>query len=363
MSGEQKPPQPPPKPPAELPPESPQDRSIGYAIAGSVLLVVIAIVGAAGVSQIGRPAASRPTPSPAPSPIVRASPTEPPSTGPFVFTQPLSAGCAAGDAVYVVSDDGGIGRFAFDRWQLIDPISRTLFAATCQGDVLTAVGGGGRILTINDREQTIRSDTVLFNDFLGVAPLDDGVLVVGRNGTVQRQGAGGWGVYADGIAEDLVAVAAFGPSSAWAVGAGGVSYRLEAAGWRPVKTGVTATLRAIAARAVDDAIVVGDDGVILSWGGRWKRVDADAPAHVSWRAALRAGDRSTYIAGDNGTLLHLSGTSDPKPSFTVIPLGTACTLRALFSRGDEVWVIGSDGGRAAVWRITGGTVFHWGQCP
>ena len=337
------------------------DRSIVFATIASLVLVVIAVLGASGLSRLARPT---PTPSPPPSAIVRATPTETPDTSAFVFTQPLSAGCAAGDAVYVVSDGGGIGRFAFDRWQLIDPIARSLVAATCQGDVLTAVGGGGRVVTINDRDQTIRSDSVFVEDLLGVAPLGDGVLVVGRAGTVLRQGGGGWGTYANGIDEDLLAVAAFGAASAWVVGSGGASYRLESAGWRPVATGVTTTLRAIAARAVDDAVVVGDDGVILVWGGRWKRFDADAPVHVSWHAALRVGEFTTYLAGDNGTLLSFTGTSGSKPSFGLIPLGTTCTLRALFSRGDEVWVIGSDGGRSAVWRVgSAGSITSWGACP
>lgn len=339
-------------PPASQPP----DRSIAYAIAASLILVVIAVIGASSVSRLTRPT---PTPSPSPSAIVLATPTEAPDTSAFVFTQPLSAGCVAGDAVYVVSDGGGIGRFAFDRWQLIDPIARSLVAATCQGDVLTAVGGGGRVVTINDRDQTIRSDSVLFQDFQGVAPLGDGVLAVGRVGTVQRQGGGGWGAYADGIEEDLLAVAAFGPSSAWAVGAGGASYRLEPAGWRPVTTGVTTTLRAIAARSVDDAVVVGDDGVILTWAGRWKPVGG--VPKVSYRAVLRVGP-AIYAAGDHGTLVRFSdpnGRSDVTP----VDLGTSCTLWALFNRGDEVWIIGSDGGRAAVWRLSGGTVFRWGRCP
>jgi hypothetical protein len=337
------------------PSSRPPDRSLLYAIAGSLLLVVVAVAGASGVARIARPA---PTPSPSPAPIVRPTPTETPDTSAFVFTQPLSAGCAAGDAVYVVSDGGGIGRFAFDRWQLIDPVARSLVAASCSGDLLTAVGGGGRIVTINDRDQTIRSDTLLFDDFLGVTPLDDGLLVVGRSGTVQRLANGSWGRYAAGIDDDLVAVAAFGPTSAWAVGAGGVSYRLEPSGWRPVATGVTATLRAIAARAVEDAIVVGDDGTVLVWKGGWTPV-AGMPK-VGYHAVIRAGP-TIYAGGDRGTLVRLT---DPAGKAEVAPvdLGTTCTIRALFGRGDEVWAVGSDGARAGVWRLVGGTVFRWGQC-
>ena len=124
-------------------------------------------------------------------------------------------------------------------------------------------------------------------------------------------------------------------------------------------TGVTTTLHAIAARSVDDAVVVGDDGVVLVWRDGWKRVEAPL---LTYRAALRVGP-VTYIAGDNGTLLRLPGGVGTTPSVARVPLDTTCTLRALFSRGDEVWVVGSDSGRAAVWRIVRGTVFRWGQCP
>ena len=343
------------------PPEHPRASSndpFQVAVVVALVLVILAAAGGFAASRL----ASRPTPSPspAPTPFVRPSPTEPPDTGPLVFTQPLSAGCAAGDSVYVVSDGGGIGRFAFDRWQLIDPIARTLSAALCVRDQVTAVGGGGRLITIDDTQQTIRSDAVQVEDFLAVAPLAGGMLAVGRMGTVQRQGGNGWGVYASGIDEDLYGVAAFDATSAWIVGAGGVTYRLEPAGWRPVPSGVTVTLRAIAARAVDDAVVVGDDGVILIWDGRWKPLDA--PVHVAYRAALRVDD-ITYIAGDHGTLLRLTGGASSPPTFYVVPLETTCTLRAVFSRGTDVWVIGSDGGRSAVWRITHTGVFHWGECP
>jgi hypothetical protein len=319
--------------------------------------VSLAIFGGVGVSRLAR---QTPSPLPTRTPIVRPSPTEPPDTGPLVFTQPLSAGCVAGDAVYVVSDGGGIGRFAFDRWQLIDPIARSLSAATCRGDQLTAVGGGGRVITIDDSLQTIRSDSVQIEDFLGVAPLTDGLLVVGRTGSVQRQSGNGWGPYASGIDEDLYAVAAFGPASAWAVGAGGVTYRLEPVGWRPVASGVTVTLRAIAARAVDDAVVVGDEGTVLFWRGGWKRVDA--PQDVTFRAALSLGD-VTYVAGDRGLLFRVTPAGPDRRGLEAIPLGTNCTLRALFNRGAELWVIGSDGGKAAVWRVGSSGTFRWGECP
>jgi hypothetical protein len=349
-----------PGPPPTPPPQP--DRSLAYAIVASAILIAVAVIGGTSVARLS---AQAPTPAP-PATVVRSgpaspAPTEPPSrdTGPLVFTQPLSAGCAAGDAVYVVSDGGAVGRFAFDRWQLIDTISRSFVAATCVGDRLFAVGGGGRVATIDDREQTLRIDTIGPQDLLGVTPLADGLLVVGGGGLVQRQVAAGWGQYASGIDEDLTAIVAFGPQSAWAVGAGGVSYRLEPVGWRLVATRVTATLRAVAARAVDDAVAVGDDGTILVWSNGWQRVEA--PARVGFHAALRIGD-VTYIAGDQGTLLRLTRATG-SPVLTRVDLGTTCTLRGLFARGSEVWVIGSDAGKAAVWRTGAGAPFRWGECP
>ena len=344
---------------SEGPPPRP-DRSLTYAVIAAFVLITVAVAGGIGASRLARPAT---TPSPSPRPFVIPSPAPTIDTGPFVFTQTLSAGCAAGGSVYVVSDGGGIGRFTGDHWELIDATARSLVAATCVGDRALAVGGGGRVITIDDREQTIRSDSVQLDDLLGVAPLGDGVLAVGRAGTVQRQGGGSWGIYANGIGDDLYGVVAFGPLSAWAVGAGGVTYRLEDAGWRPVPSGVTSTLRAIAARAVDDAVAVGDDGTVLFWRGVWAPV---AAPKVTYRAALRFGDQ-TYVAGDGGTLLRFTTvgptTVGPVPPAVTVPLGTTCTLRGLFARGAELWVIGSDGGRAAVWRLGPNGTFHWGECP
>src|SRR5205823_2104210 len=102
------------------------------------VLIAVAVAGGVGASRLTRPTPPSPSPTPTPTPFVRVSPPEPPDTGPFVFTQTLSAGCVAGDGVYIVSDGGGIGRFANDRWQLIDPIARSLVAAACIGERVIA---------------------------------------------------------------------------------------------------------------------------------------------------------------------------------------------------------------------------------
>ncbi len=202
MSEEPAPPQPQPAPRGRRPGRP--DRSLVLAIAAVAALVVVASLAGLGASQLARPA-----PTAAPTAPPTPTPTEPPDTGPLVFRQPLTAGCAAGDAVYVVSDGGGIGRFDFDRWQLIDPTLRSLVAAACTGDRVFAVGGGGRVVTIDDRAQTVRSDAVQLDDLFGIALLRDGALAVGGRGSVVRQTPGGWIPYAQGIDEDLRAIAAF----------------------------------------------------------------------------------------------------------------------------------------------------------
>ena len=83
---------------------------------------------------------------------------------------------------------------------------------------------------------------------------------------------------------------------------------------------------------------------------------------VTYRAVLRAGP-VTYAAGDGGTLISFQSAPFTRSDVSRVELGTTCTLRSLFSRGDELWVVGSDGGRAAVWRLAASGVFHWGECP
>jgi hypothetical protein len=65
----------------------------------------------------------------------------------------------------------------------------------------------------------------------------------------------------------------------------------------------------------------------------------------------------TYVAGDGGVLLAVQG-NDVRP----VDLGTACSLRGVFAKGADLWVVGSSGMRAAVWRKSGDRVERWGDC-
>jgi hypothetical protein len=313
---------------------------------GALLVVAIGAGAAAGVI-------ARPTP-PTPSPIVLPTPTPEPDTGPLVFRQPLSAGCATDQAVYVVSNGGGIGRFDGERWQLIDTTLRSLVAAVCTADTVTAVGPAGRILTIDDKAKTIRADDVGFMDFYGVSLLPDGALAVGSQGTVQRQTSVGWQPYAQGLTEDFFAVLAFSGSSAWTVGSGGASYRLESAGWRPFATGVTAPLRALTGPSATDVVAVGDGGTVIRFDGRWQTVPSGVDGALL--AATRAG-ATTYAAGEGGVALAIQGSQVRR-----IELGTSCTIRGAFVHGNEVWFVGSEGTHAGVWRRVGERVDSWGTC-
>ena len=315
-------------------------------------MVVIAIGAGAAVGVVTRPA---PSVEPTATPVPTVTPA--PDTGPLVFKQPLTAGCATDDAVWVVSDGGGIGRFdrALQRWDLIDSTLRSLVAAACGPDTVVAVGAFGRVVSIDDLARTIRADDIgLFNAY-AVSLLPDGALVVGSDGSVQRQTAAGWDRYAEGIAEDLYGVVGFAGSSAWTVGAAGVTYRLESAGWRQFETGTTTSLRTIAAASPTEAIAAGDDGVILRFDGSWRPLESGTQHEL--RASARVGS-ITYVVGDAGTALAVEGN-------TVRPIAnitTTCALRGVFAYGNEVWFVGSEGTHAGVWRQSGGRTDHWGTC-
>jgi len=330
-------------------------RATALATAAAVTLVVLAILAGGGAARL-RPL---PTPSPRLSAATPApTPGETPDTGPLVFRQPLSAGCAAGDGVYVVSDGGGIGRFDGDQWQLIDPTLRSLVAAACRGSELIAVGGSGGVVTIDDQARSIRTDAVQLDDLRGISLLREGALAAGRRGTVVLRTAAGWFPHAAGLDDDLEAIAAFSPLSAWVVGANGASYRLEEAGWRSFPTGTAATLRAIAGPQVDDVIAVGDGGTVLRFQDGWKALPSDPRrSGIAFRAAVLIG-ASTWIVGDRGSVVRSEGDVQ-----TAIDLGTTCTLRSVFAQRGTVWIVGSDGTNGAVWRIADGAVRHWGACP
>jgi len=322
------------------------------ALAAAAIMLVVAI-GAGAVFGV----VTRATPTPPPAPAATPAPTPEPDTGPLVFKQPLSAGCATSDAVWVVSDGGGIGRFdrRLQHWELIDPTLRSLVAAACGADEVTAVGSFGHVVSIDDLGKTIRADDIgVFNAY-AVSLMPDGALVVGSDGTVQRQTAAGWTEYAKGITEDLYGVVGFSSGSAWAVGAGGVSYRLEPAGWRLFDTGTTSSLRTVAAASPTEAIAAGDDGVILRFDGKWHALESGVEHGL--RASVRVG-ALTYVVGDGGTALVVEGNT-VRP---VANLNTTCSLRGVFARGSEVWFVGYEGTLAGVLRKSGDRIDRWGTC-
>src|SRR5207253_5067790 len=163
-------------------------------------MLVLAVGGGAVFGVVTRARPTAPPSSPTPPP-----PTPEPDTGPLVFKQPLSAGCATDDAVWVVSDGGGIGRFdrRLQHWELIDPTLRSLVAAACGADEVTAVGSFGRVLSIDNLGKTIRADDIGVFIAYALSLMPDGALVVGSDGTVLRQTSAGWSDYAKGITEDL----------------------------------------------------------------------------------------------------------------------------------------------------------------
>jgi hypothetical protein len=325
---------------------------LSYTAIIAVLLVVAAIGSGLAIGTITRP---RPTPVVVvPTPTVAPTPTPQPTTDPTVFQQTFSGGCSTDQAIWVVTDGGGLIRYDGKDWVQVDGTLRTLVHASCDQFTMYAVGPVGAVLIVDDRARSIDAFDVTIEHLVGVQALPSGAVVAGQSGTVLLLNGGTWQPYAAGIEEDLTAVILFGPLSGWTVGTGGVSFRLEAAGWRPIVTGTTQTLRGLAATGPTNVVAVGDGGTVAHFDDHWTLIPSGVD--VALRDVIVAPD--LWIVGDAGTVL----TSDAA-GVRRVDVGSKCDLRAVFSRGADIWMIGTVGGNSGALRLRGGTVAErWGAC-
>lgn len=324
-----------------------------------IALVTVAVAVGAGL------AFARVARAPAPTPrrvSVTTSPAPTPTPTPFdenaLFAQPLSAGCATSQNVWIVANGGGLLRYDGIVWEESDDTLRSLTGIACTQSAAVAVGLVGAMVTIDERTREIRSQDIALSDLFGVSPLGDGALMVGSDGAVYILAGGQTQPYARGIEEDLRDVVAFSQTSAWAVGAGGVTYRLDQRGWGAVPSGQTETLHAIAATTAASPVAVGGGGVIASFAaGSWHLVKSGVTQTL--RDVIV--EPSVWIAGNAGTLLH--GSLD---DLHAVDLHTTCDLVSVFSGRShaDVWVVGVHAGAGGVWELAGdGTVTkHWGGC-
>ncbi|MBI2325045.1 MAG: hypothetical protein HYU87_08815, partial [Chloroflexi bacterium] len=248
-------------------------------------------------------------------------------------------------------------------WTIPDPTLRSLLAAECDQATALAVGRGGSILTIDDELRRVRVDRFGADDLSALARFSSGAVAVGAAGTVAQQGDLGWRLLETGVTEDLLGIAFKDPRPlvtfplAWIVGAGGASYRLVETGWERVATGTTATLRDVVLDS-GGALAVGDRGTILRYldvDRGWKPIASGT--EVALQALAIVGGSTAWIVGEKGTVIEVAGEAVRR-----VDLGTACTLRAVFTQGSAVWVVGSDGVRGGAWRVAPTGTERWGSC-
>lgn len=324
-------------------------------------LAVLAVLAAIGIGlAAGR--AARPAPS-SPPPVVTVTPSPAPSPTPVdeaaLLRQPLSAGCASDDAVWVVTNGGGLLRYDGSHWAQVDDTLRSLTRVACTAGRVYAVGLVGSFVRVDEQARQINSDAIAIDDLFGVSIVGDGALIVGSQGAVYIVANGNIQPYAQGITEDLRGVVAFTLRSAWAVGAEGTTYRLDDRGWALVQASTTNTLRAIAARTAADPVAVGDAGTIVSYSPSdrsWKTVPSGVD--VALRDVIVVPE--LWIAGDAGTLL--TGTLG---SLRRVDLHTSCDLVSVFAAGlsGDIFVVGESAGAGGIWLLRRGAVAqHWGGC-
>jgi len=334
--------------------------------ARATLIAALLVVFAAGIGlNVG--ARARPTPTPAPpSPteiaLPSATPVDPAEAQRRALAQPLSSGCATDKAVWVFSDGGAVIRFDGERWTIPDPTLRSLSAAACRGGLGLAVGPAGGLLTVDDDARAVRVDRYGTDDLRGVAFTFSGAIAVGAAGTVIVQTDLDWHPLGIRGGEDLLGVSASaqrllppGRTQAWAVGAGGAAYRLVDFAWERVPVPTTATLRAVVVQD-EAAMAVGDGGTIVRYAsGGWSETASGTTS--SLRAVALVGPATAWAVGDGGTVLEIAGDAAHR-----VDLGTACTLRAVFTQSAAIWVVGSDGARGGIWRVTPTGTDRWGGC-
>jgi hypothetical protein len=287
-----------------------------------------------------------PAPTPSPSPLDEAT----------LFKQPLSAGCATTDGVWVVTNGGGLLRYDGDSWAQVDGTLRSMTNVACSPGAAYGVGLLGAIVIGDEQSRQIRATDITLQDLYGVSPLPDGALYVGSNGTVFVLDNGDVQTFAKGIDETLYDVVAFSLESAWAVGDSGITYRLDQRGWNPVGSGQAHALRAVAATTPSSVVAVGDAGTVVVWAdGKWNAVRSDVDVDLH-DVILAPG---LWIVGDKGTLLM---RPSPDALLQRVDLRTQCDLVSVFARKDEVWVIGRAGFGGAIWqlRTDGSLIRKWG---
>lgn len=327
----------------------------------AAIIAAVVVVAAVGVGLAAGRLARPPAPTPVVitfTPVPTASPK--PVDENALMRQPLSAGCATSDAVWVVTNGGGLLRYDGEHWAEVDDTLRSLTRVTCTANAAYAVGLVGSFVSVDEVTRQISSDAVTIDDLFGVSAVGDGALMVGSSGAVFILAAGATQPYASGITDDLRGVVAFSQRSAWAVGAGGVSYLLDAKGWNSVTTSQPNMLRAVAARTVADPIAVGDAGTIVAY----------SPGDKHWNTLASGVDVTLrdvivtpqlWVAGDAGTLL----TGPNATALQRVDLRTTCDLVSVFAQGlsGDIYVIGENAGAGGVWLLRGGVVArHWGGC-
>jgi hypothetical protein len=328
----------------------------------ATVLAVLAVLAAVGIG-LGGGSVFRPSPTPR---FVSVSSTPGPSPSPSpldektLFAQPLSAGCATASSVWLVTNGGGLLRYDGAEWAQVDSTLRSLTNVTCSKDAVYAVGLIGTVVVVDEQARQIHATDLTTQDLYGVSTLPDGALMVGSNGSVFVLDNGDFQVFAKGIDETLYDVVAFTLDSAWAVGEAGITYRLDARGWNPVGSGQSKALRAIAATSASNVLAVGDAGSAASWAnGRWNPVPSGVDVDLH-DVIVQPG---LWIAGDHGTLLSDVAAGSP-PTLHRVDLRTDCDLVSLFTRGNEIWVVGRSGLSGGVWalRPDGSLIRKWGNC-
>jgi photosystem II stability/assembly factor-like uncharacterized protein len=212
---------------------------------------------------------------------------------------------------------GEYGQLALSRdrgatWTVIDTSTeRCLFGlAQAAGGAVWVVGDEGYVgRVVGERVERMSFDTTARLTALYRA--NDDLIALGYDGTMYRHRAGTVTRVATGATKQLTALAITNKGSWLVTGDGGFLARSPDGSWfSRVKLGVDVDLESIAVLADGRIVIVGDRGVILvsiDDGRTWTTLETDLAAHL-W--TVRRFGTGVLIGGDDGLILKLAPPGD-----------------------------------------------------
>lgn len=243
----------------------------------------------------------------------------------------------------LAGDGGYIASYSGSSWRVEDSSDfRPINAIWCSSDGIVYAAGRNRIMRHDGVEWTVEfSSPAELYDVNGGA---SGVFAVGANGAILRRNAGVWTPVQTTLPvfDNLHALASVDEDEAYIVGDDGRVIAFNGLAWSPATRPTPDDLYDVANGLSDDGyrvIAVGEAGSILGLraapASGWETLTS--PTNATLRALARGPGGRLYAVGVSGAVVAWDGNA-----WTVVPSPTLKPLRAAWSDGSSLYVVGGE---------------------